>query len=132
MENNKVLHNNSNNAVTQSILFEGIELKLSSQISEAFNKHFTTVGLKLAGKIESWPSDDTLKYLAKKASGAKFEQFQENADFSRKSTFSDSLPIISQKSRIQNATTSVLDKIERILCTICLKFCLVFGHVTCI
>ena len=132
MENNKVLHNNSNNAVTQSILFEGIELKLSSQISEAFNKHFTTVGLKLAGKIESWPSDDTLKYLAKKASGAKFEQFQENADFSRKSTFSDSLPIISQKSRIQNATTSVLDKIERILRTICLKFCLVFGHVTCI
>ena len=69
---NKVLHNNSNNTVTQSILFEGIELKSSSQISEAFNKHFTTVGPKLAGKIESRPSDDPLKYLAKKASGAKF------------------------------------------------------------
>ena len=70
---NKVLHNNSNNTVTQSILFEGIELKSSSQISEAFNKHFTTVGPKLAGKIESRPFDDPLKYLAKKASGAKFE-----------------------------------------------------------
>ena len=55
---NKVLHNNLNNTVTQSIFFEGIELKSSPQISEAFNKHFTTVGPTLAGKTKSRPSDD--------------------------------------------------------------------------
>ena len=45
---NKVLHKDSNHTVTQNIIFEGTELKSASQISEAFNKHFTTVGPKLA------------------------------------------------------------------------------------
>ena len=70
---NKVLHKNSNNTVTRSIFFEGIELKSSSQISEAFNKHFTTVGPKLAAKIENQPTDDPLQYIGNKASGTKFE-----------------------------------------------------------
>ena len=42
---NKVLHNNSNHTVTQNIIFEGTEIKTPLQISEAFNKYFTTVGL---------------------------------------------------------------------------------------
>ena len=33
------------------------------QISEAFNKHFTTVGPKLAEKVDSQPLDDPLRYL---------------------------------------------------------------------
>ena len=48
---------------TKNITFEGTELTSSSQISEAFNKHFTTVGPKLAGKTESQPSDDPLSIL---------------------------------------------------------------------
>ena len=70
---NKVLHNNSNDTVTRSTIFEGTELKSSSQISEAFSKHFTTVGPKLAGKIQSQPSEDPLKYLGNRAKGTKFK-----------------------------------------------------------
>ena len=70
---NKVLHKNSNQTVTQNIIFEGTELKSASQISEAFNKHFTTVGPKLAEKIETQPSDDPLKYLGDKTGGSKFK-----------------------------------------------------------
>ena len=43
------------------------------QISEAFNKHFATVGPKLAGKIESQPYDDSLTYLGNIDSGTKFK-----------------------------------------------------------
>ena len=60
---NKVLHNNSNHTVTQNIIFKGTEFKTPLQISEAFNKHFTTVGPKLAEKIISQPLDDPLRYL---------------------------------------------------------------------
>ena len=70
---NKVLHKNSNHTITQNFTFEGTELKSYSQISEAFNKHFITVGPKLAEKIKSQPSDDPLKYLRNKASGTKFK-----------------------------------------------------------
>ena len=69
---NKVLHKNSNHTVTQNIIFEGTELKSPSKISEAFNKHFTTVGPKLAEKIEIQPSDDLLlNYLGSKTGGTK-------------------------------------------------------------
>ena len=49
------------------------ELKSPSQISEAFNKHFTMVGPKLTEKIEIQPSDDPLKYLGDKTGGTKFK-----------------------------------------------------------
>ena len=58
---------------THNIILDGIELKSPSQISEAFNKHFTTVGPKLAEKIEIQPSDDPLKYLGDKTKGTKFK-----------------------------------------------------------
>eukprot|EP00794_Sanderia_malayensis_P020708 gene20708-22740_t len=48
------------------------QLKAPPQISEAFNKHFTSVGPKLAEKITSQPIDDPLKYLGSKATGTKF------------------------------------------------------------
>ena len=70
---NKVLHKNSNHTVTQSIIFEGTELKSPSQISEAFNKDFTTVGPKLAEKIEIQPSDDPSDDLGDKTGGTKFK-----------------------------------------------------------
>ena len=70
---NKVLHRNSNHTVAQNIIFEGTKLKSPSQILEAFNKHFTTVGPKLAEKIEIQPSDDPLKYLGDKTGGTKFK-----------------------------------------------------------
>ena len=70
---NNVLHKNSNHTVTQNIIFEGTELKSPSQLSEAFSKHFTTVGPKLAEKIEIQPSDDLLEYLGDKTGGTKFK-----------------------------------------------------------
>ena len=64
---NKVLHKNSNHTVTQKIIFKGTELKTPLQISEAFNKHFTTVGPKLAEKVSSQPLDDPLRCLGSKS-----------------------------------------------------------------
>ena len=43
------------------------------QISEAFNKHFTTVGPKLAEKIDSQPLDDPLRYLGNEVNNAIFK-----------------------------------------------------------
>ena len=62
----KVLHSNSNRMVRQQIIFKGTELKSSIQISEPFNKHFITVGLNLAEKIISQPSDDAHNYSRKR------------------------------------------------------------------
>ncbi len=70
---NKVLHKNSNQTATPKIIFEGAELKTSSQISEAFNKHFVTVGPKLAEKIEEKPFDNPLSYLSNEPNRNKFK-----------------------------------------------------------
>ena len=69
---NKVLHNISNPTVTQNIIFEGTEFKTPLQISEAFNKHFTTVGPKLAEKVFSQPFDDPLMYLGNEINNPRF------------------------------------------------------------
>ena len=58
---------------TQKVIFKGTELKLSLQISEAFNKHFTAVGPKLAEKIISQPSDDPLNCLGNEINNARFK-----------------------------------------------------------
>ena len=58
--------------VTQKIIFRSRELKSSLQISEAFNKHFTTDGPKLAEIIVSHPSDDPLNYLENEVNNARF------------------------------------------------------------
>ena len=69
---NKVLHNNSSYTVTQNIILEGTELKTPLQISEVFNKDFTTVGPKLAEKVISQPLDDPLRYLGNEINNARF------------------------------------------------------------
>ena len=61
----KALHKDSNHMVTQNIIFKGTEFKTPLQISEAFNKHFTTVGPKLAEKVISQPLDNLPRYLRK-------------------------------------------------------------------
>ena len=43
------------------------------QISEAFNKHFTTVEPKLAEKVISQPLDDPLRYLGNEINNARFK-----------------------------------------------------------
>ena len=44
-------------------MYEGQLFGEKKKIAEAFNNHFTTVGPKLAEKIETKESDDPLKYL---------------------------------------------------------------------
>ena len=70
---NKVLYNNSNHTVTQNIIFEGTEFETPLQISEAFNKHFTTIGPKLAEKVISQPLDDPSRYLRNEVNNAGFK-----------------------------------------------------------
>ena len=70
---NKVLHKNSNHMVTLKIIFKGTEIKSSLQISKAFNKHFTTVGPKLAEKVISQPSDDPLSYIGNQVNNTRFK-----------------------------------------------------------
>ena len=70
---NKVLHKSSNHTVTQNIIFKGAEFKTPLQISEAFNKHFTTFGPKLAEKVISQPLDDPLRYLGDEINNARFK-----------------------------------------------------------
>ena len=70
---NKVLHKNSNHTVTQNIIFKGTEFKAPLEISEAFNKHFTTVAPKLAEEVFSQPLDDPLRYLGNEINNARFK-----------------------------------------------------------
>ena len=59
--------------VTQKIIFKGTEIKSFLKISEAFNKHFTTVEPKLSERIISKPSDDPLNYLGTEINSARFK-----------------------------------------------------------
>ena len=70
---NRVLHNSSNHMATQNIILEGTEFKTPFQISEAFSKHFTTVGPKLAEEVIRLPLDDRLRYLRNEVNNAGFE-----------------------------------------------------------
>ena len=72
MENNKVLHKNSNHMVTQIPYFEGTKSKSSLQISEAFNKHFKIVRPNVAEKIVSQTPDDPT-YLGNEINNARFK-----------------------------------------------------------
>ena len=59
--------------VTLKIIFKGTEIKSSLQIAKAFNKHFTTVGPKLAEKVISQPSDDPLSYIGNQVNNTIFK-----------------------------------------------------------
>ena len=61
---NKVLNKNPNSTTSKFVMFEGQLIEKPNEIAEAFNNHFTTIGPKLADKIENRDSDDPLKYLS--------------------------------------------------------------------
>ena len=44
-------------------MFENQLVEKPTEIAKAFNINFTTIGLKLAEKVETKESDDPLKYL---------------------------------------------------------------------
>ena len=60
---NKVLNKNQCSTTPRSVMYEGQLVEKQKEIAEAFNNHFTTIGPKLAEKIETKESDDPLKYL---------------------------------------------------------------------
>ena len=61
---NKVLNKNQHSTTPKFVMFEGQSIDKPNEIAEAFNNHFTTIGPKLADKIENRDSDDPLKYLS--------------------------------------------------------------------
>ena len=60
---NKVLDKHSNHSPPSSIIHEGQRVEKPAEIAEAFNRHFTSIGPKLAENIETKDFDDPLKYL---------------------------------------------------------------------
>ena len=60
---NKVLNKNQCSTTPRSVMYKGQLVEKQKEIAEAFNNHFTTIGPKLAEKIETKESDDPLKYL---------------------------------------------------------------------
>ena len=60
---NKVLNKNQCSTVPRSVMCEGQLVEKEKEIAEALNNHFTTIGPKLAAKIETKESDDSLKYV---------------------------------------------------------------------
>ena len=59
---NKVPNKNQTSTTPKSIMFGSQLVEKSNQIAEAFKIHFTTIGPKLAEKIETKESDDPLKH----------------------------------------------------------------------
>ena len=61
---NKGLNKNQHSTTPKFVMFEGQSIEKPNEIAEAFNNHYTTIGQKLADKIESRDSDDPIKYLS--------------------------------------------------------------------
>ena len=60
---NKILDKRSNYSPPLLIIHEGQRVEKPAEIAEAFNRHFTSIGPKLAENIETKDCDDPLKYL---------------------------------------------------------------------
>ena len=60
---NKVLDRATPSTEISSIGVEGKTITKEKDIAEALNHHFTTIGPKLAGKLESRSNDDSLKHI---------------------------------------------------------------------
>ena len=60
---NKVLNKNQCSTAPASVMYEGKLIEKQKEIAEAFNNHFTTIGPKLAERVETKESDDPLRYL---------------------------------------------------------------------
>ena len=72
---NKVSNKDHESPSPLSVTYEGQSIDKSSEISEAFNNHFVTIGPKLAEKIECEESDDPLKYIDNEGSSADAPRF---------------------------------------------------------
>ena len=60
---NKVLDKATPSTEISSLDVEGITITKEKDIAEALNHHFTTIGPKLATKLEPRPDDDCLKHI---------------------------------------------------------------------
>ena len=60
---NKVLEKQSNHSPPLSIIHEGQRVEKPDEIAVAFDRHFISIGQKLAENIETKDCDDPLKYL---------------------------------------------------------------------
>ena len=64
MENShKVLNTDKARIFPSSLAFNGKHIEKPTEIAEAFNDHFATIGSKLARKVRSKAADDHLQYL---------------------------------------------------------------------
>ena len=61
---NKGLNKNQHSTTPKFVMFEGQSIEKPNEIAEVFINHFTSIGPKLADKIENRDSDDPLKYLS--------------------------------------------------------------------
>eukprot|EP00794_Sanderia_malayensis_P004431 gene4431-5023_t len=77
---NKVLNKDQNSTTPRAVMYEGQLVEKQDKIAEAFNNHFTSVGPKLAEKIETKVSDDPLKYMDKPTTVPDFEFQSVTAD----------------------------------------------------
>ena len=75
---NKVLDKNTNSDIPSSLEFEGKRLTREPDILEAFNHHFTSIGPKLAQKIEVRNDDDCLQNITTESNDMIFRNVDEN------------------------------------------------------
>ena len=60
---NKVLNKDKARIFPSSLTFNGKHIEKQTEVAEAFNYHFATIGPKLASKVRSKAADDHLQYL---------------------------------------------------------------------
>ena len=75
---NKVLDKNTNSDIPSSLEFEGKRLTRKPDVLEVFNHHFTSIGPKLAHKIEVRNDDDCLQNITTESNNMIFNTVDEN------------------------------------------------------
>ena len=75
---NKVLDRNINSGIPSSLEFEGKHLTREPDVLEAFNYHFTSIGPKLAQKIEVKNGDDCLQNITTESNNMFFRTVDVN------------------------------------------------------
>ena len=60
---NKVLNKDKARIFPSSLTFNDKHIEKPTEVAEAFNYHFATIGPKLASKVRSKAADDHLQYL---------------------------------------------------------------------
>ena len=68
----KILHKTSGTTTISELKDGDMIVKGQNQIAEKLNKHFVSIGPKLASKLEVKPDDDPIKYLHGTDSNKKF------------------------------------------------------------